>query len=1263
MMADPIVPLEIADTVDSIGSMIERVLDTNNEAELLGPDLHRLRAEHGLPRRMVVIGALLNDFARVAYCCIEADDQVSDDEIEHIYPIYFSLLSFLAKFRPEYERFVGIGQDELRGLLAFYSSDTGPFGAKAVRTQWAGLDVCRRTARETGDEEPLERYVRSQSRIMDRVFSLGGMTTEEKTARKELGAMIDLRRRLVETPLPGGPDPRIAAFCDPSGPPVFGAIAHANEVEERDPFDVDTVHAEAREGFERLVDRVLAPDADQRGRMLVLRGPSGAGKTHLMRAFRGYLHGHRRGFAAYMQLTTRAEDYARYVLVNVIDALERPYDAPELTNSGLITLSDALARDRRVIPAEVLAAFRDSDFDLLHTDPVSPLVDRILGHEAYQSFDPDLLRVLLYLQRREPPIRARVLKYLRCESLNDYDRRMLGGISPRLEQDAPMRMVEQLGRLMSQVGRFAFVLLIDQMEDVFNLEDSTGRIRQAVDVLRRVIEQVPTAVIVLSCLHDFYETIRRSLPQPALDRLESDPPPITLKSARSLTDIQRIVGLRLDYLYDKMGVRFRDDDPTFPIPTKELEPHVNRRTRDVLDWCREFQRGCMERGGLVDVPGVSSSEVSDVRSEAAQFGQVWNDFRVTFSPAVPEEDDALLELLAWASHRVGQEFEPPFCLTALREGSTLVVSGDERPLVVGIGNKAAQGGGLNRQLKALRELAGDRSVGLVRCSEFPSNPRTRVFKALGELLRDGGRRVTVENGDWRTIMAFQVFCEEHGDEPGFVNWCRNERPLGRISSLRELLNLDGLVLRMGKRTKPAPVNLIGKASAERRENVRLPEEPRDEVGEERGDDECPEAGPNGASDQISVGRTAGIKRDPVSVTLRKMLTHSGFLGSTGSGKTTLALNLIEQALERGVPVLLLDRKGDLCTYGRPKWWQEPGRDEVSTRRKRSLREKVEVAIYTPGEPRGRDLGFTIIPAGLSELEDQERAHVCRQAAAAMGTMLGYKRSSNEQARLGILAKAIEVLGEETDNEVRLEHVIGLIADRDHSLVNAVGRLDTRHFDKLVDNLETLRLTRGQLLSSRAEKLNPTRLLGLERQGGKVPLTIVSTKFLRDNQDIDFWVARMLLELARWANKNPSPELQAVVMFDEADIYMPATSKPATKEPLQDLLRRARAAGLGVMLATQSPGDLDYKSRENILTWFVGRVTEKTAVAKMQPLLSESRTNFKSKLANQAIGEFFMLQSGDATEVKAHRSLMDTEQLAEDEIRELARAGVEEAQRD
>jgi DNA helicase HerA-like ATPase len=137
-------------------------------------------------------------------------------------------------------------------------------------------------------------------------------------------------------------------------------------------------------------------------------------------------------------------------------------------------------------------------------------------------------------------------------------------------------------------------------------------------------------------------------------------------------------------------------------------------------------------------------------------------------------------------------------------------------------------------------------------------------------------------------------------------------------------------------------------------------------------------------------------------------------------------------------------------------------------------------------------------------------------------------------------------------------------------------------------------------------------------------------------------------------QHPSTSLQGLLFLDEADIYLPATSKPPTKDPLMDLLRRARAGGLGVLLATQSPGDLDYKCRENVRTWFVGRVSEERAIQKMRPLLTEQRGDVGAKLARQETGEFLLLADGDARAIKARPALMKTRQLADAELRELSR---------
>jgi hypothetical protein len=384
------------------------------------------------------------------------------------------------------------------------------------------------------------------------------------------------------------------------------------------------------------------------------------------------------------------------------------------------------------------------------------------------------------------------------------------------------------------------------------------------------------------------------------------------------------------------------------------------------------------------------------------------------------------------------------------------------------------------------------------------------------------------------------------------------------------------------------------------------------------------------------------------------------LGGPGSGKTTIALNIVEQLFLRGVPALLVDRKGDLCGYARPESWQRPLSDPGLEARRTQLRERLDVAVYTPGNPKGRPLSIAIAPAGLGRLGSFERGQVARYAAAALAGMMNYgQQSRSDQARQAILASAIDLLAQsDPDGTVALGSLIEYIAEQDPGLVGAVGRLDLKLFDKLVNDLETLRLSRGELLAAEGEPLDPEALLGLGRHArpGKTRLSIVSTKYLGPNQDIQFWVSQLLVALGRWASLSPSPagRLQAVFLFDEADLYLPATRQPATKEPMENLLRRARAAGLGFLLATQSPGDFDYKCRDNIRAWFVGRVKEATALAKMKPMLSDCRIDVAARLPTQETGEFHLIRDGSVTSLRAAPAIMLTEQLPEHEILELAR---------
>jgi hypothetical protein len=356
--------------------------------------------------------------------------------------------------------------------------------------------------------------------------------------------------------------------------------------------------------------------------------------------------------------------------------------------------------------------------------------------------------------------------------------------------------------------------------------------------------------------------------------------------------------------------------------------------------------------------------------------------------------------------------------------------------------------------------------------------------------------------------------------------------------------------------------------------------------------------------------------------------------------------------------VLIDRKGDLARYADPGAWDSP---EASADRKRlrtQLRERIDVALFTPGAPNGRPLALPIVPSDLSQMPEADREQICSYAAAALGGMLGYKLKGIDP-KLAILGKAIEVLAAQSGRAVTVSNLQQLIEEQDETLLLQVDGFKDQHFRKLAEDLLALSLQRQRLLEGRGEPLDLDVLLGRGRhaQAGKTRLAIINTQFLGGPDAIEFWMSQFLIAIGRWMARISSQEgdLQAVFLFDEADQYLPATRQPATKGPMENLLRRARSAGIGLFLATQSPGDFDYKCRDQITTWLVGRVKESVAISKLKPMLEAGKIDAATKLPGQGTGQFYLVREREVLSVQVEPSLIPTAQLPEERILQLAQA--------
>ena len=522
------------------------------------------------------------------------------------------------------------------------------------------------------------------------------------------------------------------------------------------------------------------------------------------------------------------------------------------------------------------------------------------------------------------------------------------------------------------------------------------------------------------------------------------------------------------------------------------------------------------------------------------------------------------------------------------------------------------------------------------------------------------------------MMMVREFHAHHRNDPGFAAWFESSKLLSNLISIIQLLRLDLLGRTIpGKAREVVPIADVSKsyAAGEVDPDTGTTASWGTTLGKDAveplpaNDDELPlsvildETGANGTS--ILAGRETGGRSRPVSLNMNVLKRHAAVLGGSGSGKTTLALCLIEQLLLKGIPAVLIDRKGDLCSYANPDVWRA-NENEFNERRgeRERLADAIDVAVYTPGRSSGRPISITLLPNGINELPDHEQQLLANLSAAALGDMLHLKNSATHQKQSGTLSVALRILGSRHSREVTLGDLIHLLEDEDAELTDLTQRMDPSGKIRrdLIAQLDSLRHRNAALFEGGGESLTMESLLGLGSYAreGRTRLSIIYTGFLGDNENILFWVSQFLSEALRFCQRNPNEELQAVVMFDEADLYIPANAKPATAEPLQSLLKRARSAGLGLMLATQSPGDLDYKSRDQITSWFIGRVREDTALRKLKAAFqSESGLDPAAVLPGQTVGEFHLVQEGLVRSMKAQRSLIEAEQVPFDRIEQLA----------
>ena len=361
---------------------------------------------------------------------------------------------------------------------------------------------------------------------------------------------------------------------------------------------------------------------------------------------------------------------------------------------------------------------------------------------------------------------------------------------------------------------------------------------------------------------------------------------------------------------------------------------------------------------------------------------------------------------------------------------------------------------------------------------------------------------------------------------------------------------------------------------------------------------------------------------------KDLLTHAAIIGMTGSGKTGLGISLLEEAAIDNIPSIIIDPKGDmtnlLLTFPSLRgsdfepWIEEQDasnnglsvkefaqntanlwkngleRDFQNASRIEKFKNSADFTIYTPGSDAGVQISIlSSFKAPNKEVIEDNDLLVSLINSTVSSILSLIEEKSDTTSKESILISSIFMNYFKENKDLTLEELITLIVTPPFS---KIGVFDLETFFAQSERLK-LALKLNNIIANpsfktwiEGETLDISNLLYDET--GKAKVSIFSIAHLNDSQRM-FFVTLLLNQMVAWMRRQEgTTSLKALLYMDEIFGYFPPNSNPPSKQPMLTLLKQARSFGIGIILSTQNPVDIDYKGLANIGTWFIGRLQTK-----------------------------------------------------------------------
>lgn len=352
---------------------------------------------------------------------------------------------------------------------------------------------------------------------------------------------------------------------------------------------------------------------------------------------------------------------------------------------------------------------------------------------------------------------------------------------------------------------------------------------------------------------------------------------------------------------------------------------------------------------------------------------------------------------------------------------------------------------------------------------------------------------------------------------------------------------------------------------------------------------------------LTLGTT--LDGDEVQLPIDALRRHMLALGASGSGKTVLCKVVVEECIRKRLPVIAIDPQGDLASLAMsedPAVLERMGVDAATAR---EFHERVDVKIWTPGATLGIPVSFTPAMTVPDGVRPEDRVRAFGAVAQALASMVGAQNETTATAFSMVLEYA-------DTNGLACENVNDFMAflyDPPAPLAQAMEPVfDAKARQKAHKAFLIKTLGHNRLLFDLGAPIDVDEMFGLYTGGpadnGKARLSIIYLNTLTSQEDKEIFVSLLCSAIYQWMLTLDGSQLWGMLYMDEVAPYLPPVKNPASKQALMMLLRQARKYGLCCLLATQSPGDIDYKALGQVGTMAIGRIVGERALGKVEPVI-------------------------------------------------------------